>query len=105
MAGPTILTHGTPDQIARHVTPILEGQLGWCQLFSEPGAGSDLAGLTTRATRDGHRWIISGPKVWSSAALQCDYGMRLARTRFDVPKPKGKIGRAWGGEKEGKEGT
>src|SRR3546814_7621479 len=89
MAGPTILTHGTPDQIARHVTPILEGQLGWCQLFSEPGAGSDLAGLTTRATRDGDRWIISGQKVWSSEAMQCDYGMLLARTSFDVPKHKG----------------
>jgi len=89
MAAPTILTHGTPDQIDRHVTPILEGQLGWCQLFSEPGAGSDLAGLTTRATRDGHQWRISGQKVWSSEAMVCDYGMLLARTDFDVPKHKG----------------
>ncbi len=89
MAAPTILTHGTPDQIARHVPPILEGQLGWCQLFSEPGAGSDLAGLSTRAVRDGDRWLISGQKVWSSQAMWCDYGMLLARTDFDVPKHKG----------------
>jgi alkylation response protein AidB-like acyl-CoA dehydrogenase len=89
MAGPTILTHGTEDQIERHVRPILEGQRNWCQLFSEPGAGSDLAGLTTRAERDGDRWIINGQKVWSSMAMQCDMGMLLARTDFDVPKHKG----------------
>ena len=89
MAAPTILTHGTPEQVARLVPPILEGRAGWCQLFSEPGAGSDLAGLTTRATWDGNRWIISGQKVWSSEALACDHGMLLARTNFDVPKHKG----------------
>jgi alkylation response protein AidB-like acyl-CoA dehydrogenase len=89
MAAPTILTQGNADQIARHVTPILEGQLGWAQLFSEPGAGSDLAGLTTRAERDGDRWVITGQKVWSSQARLCDYGMLLARTNFDVPKHKG----------------
>jgi alkylation response protein AidB-like acyl-CoA dehydrogenase len=89
MAAPTILTHGTPEQIERLVPPILHGQVGWCQLFSEPGAGSDLAGLITRATRDGDRWIINGQKVWSSEAQVSDYGMLLARTNFDVPKHKG----------------
>lgn len=89
MAAPTILTHGTPEQIERLVRPILRGEVAWCQLFSEPGAGSDLAGLTTRATRDGDRWIINGQKVWSSMAVDADYGMLLARTDFDVPKHKG----------------
>jgi alkylation response protein AidB-like acyl-CoA dehydrogenase len=89
MAAPTILTHGSPEQIARLIPPILRGEVNWCQLFSEPGAGSDLAGLTTRATRDGDRWIISGQKVWSSMAMECDQGMLLARTDFDVPKHKG----------------
>ncbi|OAA27845.1 acyl-CoA dehydrogenase [Frankia sp. EI5c] len=89
MAAPTILTLGTPDQVARHVPPILAGQTAWCQLFSEPGAGSDLAGLTTRAERDGNRWIINGQKVWSSQARESDWGMLLARTDFDVPKHRG----------------
>jgi alkylation response protein AidB-like acyl-CoA dehydrogenase len=89
MAAPTILSHGTPEQIDRHVKPIYDGSRAWCQLFSEPGNGSDLAGLTTRATRDGDRWIISGQKVWSSQAMESDYGMLLARTDFDVPKHAG----------------
>ncbi|HEY7069074.1 MAG TPA: acyl-CoA dehydrogenase family protein [Acidimicrobiales bacterium] len=89
MAAPTILAHGTPDQVARLVPPMLEGRVAWCQLFSEPGAGSDLAGLTTRAERDGDRWIITGQKVWSSQAMQSDYGMLLARTNPDVPKHQG----------------
>jgi len=89
MAAPTILSHGTPEQIARYVPPILNGQVAWCQLFSEPGAGSDLAGLTTRAVRDGDRWILNGQKVWSSQAVGAAYGMLLARTNFDVPKHKG----------------
>jgi alkylation response protein AidB-like acyl-CoA dehydrogenase len=89
MAAPTILAHGTPDQIERFVRPILLGQQGWCQLFSEPGAGSDLAGLSTRAERDGDRWIINGQKVWSSEAMQADHGMLLARTDRSVSKHAG----------------
>ena len=89
MAAPTILAQGTPEQSARLVPPVLEGRVNWCQLFSEPGAGSDLAGLTTRATRDGDRWVINGQKVWSSMAMQSDYGMLLARTDLDVPKHQG----------------
>jgi alkylation response protein AidB-like acyl-CoA dehydrogenase len=89
MAAPTILTHGTADQVQRHVTPIYRGALAWCQLFSEPGAGSDLAGLTTRATRDGDHWVINGQKVWSSQAMEADFGMLLARTDFDAPKHAG----------------
>ena len=89
MAAPTILTQGTPEQIGRLVPPIIEGRVGWCQLFSEPGAGSDLAGLTTKAVHDGDQWVISGQKVWSSQALQSDYGMLLARTDFSVPKHAG----------------
>jgi alkylation response protein AidB-like acyl-CoA dehydrogenase len=89
MAAPTILTHGSPEQVTRLVPPILDGRAAWCQLFSEPGAGSDLAGLTTRARRDGDRWIISGQKVWSSQAMGADHGMLLARTNFDVPKHRG----------------
>jgi alkylation response protein AidB-like acyl-CoA dehydrogenase len=89
MAAPTILSHGTPEQIDRFVPAIYNGSVAWCQLFSEPGSGSDLAGLTTRATRDGDRWVISGQKVWSSMAMQADYGMLLARTDFDLEKHAG----------------
>ncbi len=89
MAAPTILSHGTTEQIARFVPDVYRGSVAWCQLFSEPGSGSDLAGLTTRATRDGDRWLITGQKVWSSMAMGADYGMLLARTDFDAAKHAG----------------
>jgi len=89
MAAPTILSHGTPDQIERYVPDIYAGSQAWCQLFSEPGSGSDLASLSTRAERDGDKWIINGQKVWSSMAAGADYGMLLARTDPTVQKHAG----------------
>jgi len=89
LAAPTIATHGTQEQIDRFVRDIVTGQRGWCQLFSEPGAGSDLAGLTTRAIKDGEEWIVSGQKVWTSLGQAADLGMLLARTEPEVPKHQG----------------
>ncbi len=89
MAAPTIAAHGSPEQIERFVPPILNGQHAWCQLFSEPGAGSDLAGLTTKATLDGDTWTVNGQKVWTSIGQTADMGMLLARTDFDAPKHRG----------------
>ena len=89
LVAPTLLAHGTDDQLARLLRPIVTGEHRWCQLFSEPGAGSDLAGLTTRADRDGEEWIVSGQKVWNSGAHRAAFGILLARTDWEVPKHKG----------------
>ncbi|MET9374843.1 acyl-CoA dehydrogenase family protein [Streptomyces sp. NPDC002992] len=87
---PSLLAHGTPEQQERYLGPTLRGELLWCQLFSEPGAGSDLASLRTRAerTEDGG-WRINGQKVWTSAAQWADHGILLARTDPDAPKHRG----------------
>jgi alkylation response protein AidB-like acyl-CoA dehydrogenase len=89
LAAPTIATHGTQEQIDTFVRDIVTGQKGWCQLFSEPGAGSDLAGLNTRAIQDGDEFVINGQKVWTSLGQTADLGMLLARTDPEVPKHQG----------------
>jgi alkylation response protein AidB-like acyl-CoA dehydrogenase len=89
LAAPTIATHGTQEQIDTLVRDIVTGKKAWCQLFSEPGAGSDLAGLTTRAVQQGDEWIVNGQKVWTSGGQMADMGMLLARTDASVPKHQG----------------
>ena len=89
LAAETLLAHGSDAQKERYLRRILTGEDTWCQLFSEPGSGSDLAGAATRAELDGERWIVNGQKVWTTSAHHADYGLLLARTDWDAPKHQG----------------
>ena len=89
MCAPTLLEFGTPEQQQRYLPALLRADAIWCQLFSEPGAGSDVASLQTRAERDGDEWVVNGQKVWTSGAHYSDYGLMLARTNPDLPKHRG----------------
>ena len=89
IVGPTIMAHGTEAQRHRFLAPILTAEELWCQLFSEPDAGSDMAAVTTTATREGDGWVVSGHKIWTSGAHYADLAILLARTDWDVPKHRG----------------
>ena len=89
LAGPTIVTHGDDAVKDRFLRPMFTGEERWCQLFSEPGAGSDFAGLATKAIRDGDEWIVNGQKVWNTLAHIADFGMLVTRTDPNAPKHKG----------------
>ena len=89
MVAPTIVAHGTEEQKKRFLRPLFTGEEIWCQLFSEPGAGSDVAALACRAERDGDEWILNGQKVWTTLAHLASFGLLIARTNPDVPKHKG----------------
>ncbi len=103
LAAPTIAAHGNQEQIDRYIPQILNGQHAWCQLFSEPMAGSDLAGLGTKAERDGDEWSFTGQKVWTSQGTTADYGILVARTDPDKPKHQGLSYFALGLQQEGVE--
>jgi alkylation response protein AidB-like acyl-CoA dehydrogenase len=89
LGGPMLLVHATDEQKARFLAALARGEESWCQFFSEPGAGSDLAGAQTRAVQDGAEWVVDGQKVWTSGAQWADRGMLLARTNREVPKHHG----------------
>jgi len=89
MAAPVIHEHGSPEQRARFLRPLFTGEEVWCQLFSEPGSGSDLAGLSSRAELDGDEWVVSGQKVWTTLGHVARRGLLVARTDPDVPKHRG----------------
>ena len=89
MVAPTIVAHGTDRQQQRYLRPLFTCEEIWCQLFSEPGAGSDVAGLATRAVRDGDEWVLNGQKVWTTVAHLASFGLLLARTDPDQPKHRG----------------
>jgi alkylation response protein AidB-like acyl-CoA dehydrogenase len=89
LVAPTLLAHGSDALKRRFIEQTVAAEVSWCQLFSEPGAGSDLAGLTTRADLDGDHWVISGQKVWNTSAHHADFGLLVARTDWDVPKHRG----------------
>ncbi len=89
LVGPTLMTHGSAAQQDRYLGPLLTGDEAWCQLFSEPGAGSDLAAMATRAVLDGDEWVVNGQKVWTSSAQHADFGILIARTDPEVPKHRG----------------
>jgi alkylation response protein AidB-like acyl-CoA dehydrogenase len=89
MGAPTVVTHGSEAQRTRYLRPMFQAEEIWCQLFSEPGSGSDVSGLSTRAVRDGDEWVVNGQKVWTTLAHRSRWGMLLARTNPDVPKHRG----------------